>query len=121
MVDGDTDTGTLQRLTKQLKDELLAQSKISKLKSMGERSPVIQVAVQPAILEKHNLTIAEVTEKIQAASLSYQTGVIKTQDARILLRADTQSAPIAQILKVITSAQGGVIYAELIPSHSALT
>jgi len=52
---GDVDTNTLQRLGKQVREELLAQPEISKLKGWGEKTPEIRIELQPEKLEKYKI------------------------------------------------------------------
>jgi len=88
---GDTDTNTLQRLGKQVREELLAQPEISKLKGWGEKTPEIRIELQPEKLEKYNLSSSDIVEKIQKSSLTFKAGSLKTEGGRISLRADNQA------------------------------
>ena len=87
---GDTDFNTLQRLGREVREELLAQPEISKLTRWGEKNAEIHIEVYPEILEKYDLTISDIVEKIQQTSLTFQAGVLKTEGGRIALRADNQ-------------------------------
>ncbi|MCF6262949.1 MAG: efflux RND transporter permease subunit [Xanthomonadales bacterium] len=88
---GDTDRHTLQRLGREMREELLAQPEISKLKGWGESRAEIRIEVHPEALEKYDLTINDLLEKIQQSSLTFKAGSLKTDGARIALRADNQS------------------------------
>ncbi len=88
---GDTDLNTLQRLGKQVREELLAQPEISKLKNWGEKEPEIRIEVRPEMLEQYDLTVSDVVEKIQQSSLTFQAGSLKTEGGNISLRADNQA------------------------------
>jgi multidrug efflux pump subunit AcrB len=88
---GDVDTNTLQRLGKQVREELLAQPEISKLKGWGEKTPEIRIELQPEKLEKYNLSSSDIVEKIQKSSLTFKAGSLKTEGGRISLRADNQA------------------------------
>ncbi len=87
---GGSDTDTLQRLGRELREVLLAQPEISKLNLWGERRPELRIEVHPEILEKYDLTTRDIAEKIQQSSLTFKAGSLKTEGARIALRADSQ-------------------------------
>ncbi len=84
------DTETLQRLGRGLREALLAEPEISKLNLWGERRPELRIEVRPEILEKYDLTIRDIAEKIEQSSLTFKAGTLKTEGARIALRADSQ-------------------------------
>ena len=91
LLNGDTDPRTLQKLAKQLKHSLLEQPEISRLKLLGEKVPEIRIETHPAVLEKYNLTMADVSQRIREASLLFESGLLKTKGAYISLRADSQA------------------------------
>jgi multidrug efflux pump subunit AcrB len=88
---GDTDIATLQRLGRAVRDELLAQPEISKIKRWGEKRAELRIEVYPARLQQYGLTIDDIVETIQHASLTYKAGSLKTSGGTITLRADNQS------------------------------
>ena len=88
---GETDTKTLQKLGRRMREALLAQPEISKLKTWGERSAEIRIEVRPDRLEKYDLTIADIVEKIQQSSFTFKAGSLKTEGGVIALRADNQA------------------------------
>lgn len=89
---GDTDTGTLQMVSRQVKAALLAQPEISKLNSWGEKAAEIRIEVKPEILEKYQLTVSDIVAKIQQSSLTFKAGSLVTNGGEISLRADTQAS-----------------------------
>jgi len=90
-VHGDTDKHTLQRLGKQIHDELLSLAEVSKIDIWGEMSSQIRIEARPGVLEKYDLTIRDLIEKIQQSSLIYNAGELKTKNGLIALRADNQA------------------------------
>jgi len=88
---GETDTSTLQRLGRKVREELLAQPEVSKLNVWGERNAEIRIEMRPQVLESHGLTIADIVTKIQQSSLTFKAGSLKTKGGRIALRADNQA------------------------------
>ncbi len=91
LLDGKTDQKTLYKLSRQLKETLLEQPEISRLRILGEKIPEIRIETNPAVLEKYNLTVGDVSQKIQEASLLFESGLLKTKGAHISLRADNQA------------------------------
>jgi len=97
---GNTDPDTLQRLGRELRAELLAQPEISRLNIWGERRPEMRIEVRPETLEKYGLTIRDIVERIQQSSLTFKAGSLKTDGARIALRADSQSYHLRDFAKI---------------------
>ncbi len=88
---GDTDTYTLQKVGRQVKQALLSQPEISKLNIWGEKTAEIRIEVNPEMLEKYQLSLSDVVTKIQQSSLTLKAGSLTTQGAEISLRADSQA------------------------------
>lgn len=108
MLDGQIDQHTLQQLAKSLKDNLLEQPEISKLRLVGEKKPEIRIGTNPDELERYGLTINDVAQAIRKSSLLSVAGMLKTKGANISLRADSQAyykADFANI-PVIENADG---------------
>lgn len=82
------DTKTLQHTAALLKKALLAQPEISKIRGLGERKPELRIEVNPLQLEKFGLTPEDVADKIQQASLFFQTGTLRTKGADFLLSTE---------------------------------
>lgn len=88
---GQTDAVTLQALAKRLKQELLSEEEISRLKIWGLHTREMRIELQPERLQSHNLTIADITRKIRAQSLDFQAGQLRTAGGNIFLRADSKA------------------------------
>lgn len=88
---GETDATTLQRLARNLREKLLALPEVSRLNLWGLHNPEIRIEIKPEILQKYNISIQDLVEKIQGSSLLFQAGTLKTRDGNILLRADSQA------------------------------
>jgi multidrug efflux pump subunit AcrB len=88
---GVTDVATLQRLGREVHDELLAQPEITKLKQWGERKAELRIEVNPALLQQYELSVNDIVAAIQRASLTFKAGSLKTDGGTIALRADNQS------------------------------
>ena len=88
---GDLDPGTLQILSRRLKENLLADPEVSRLNVWGLDKPEIRIEVRPESLEKYDITIGDITEKIQSASLPFKDGLLKSKDGSISIRVDSQA------------------------------
>lgn len=108
---GDTDPGTLQKLAEHLREELLAQPEISRLKLWGLHAREMRIEVEPQRLKQLNLTIADVVTRIRANSQSFQAGSLHTQNGKVFLRTDN-TAKFAQdftTIPIITRDQGSTV------------
>lgn len=88
---GETDPVTLQTLSGRLKEELLAQPELSRLKVWGLHDREMRIEVEPQILERFNLTVADVVGLIRASSLDFQAGTLRTAGGNIVLRTDDKA------------------------------
>ncbi len=88
---GDTDTATLQKAARKIKDELLAHPKIKRIKHFGLLSPEIRIEVENERLQAWNLSLDDMSAAIQRASLDYRMGKIESDSGRVVLRADTKA------------------------------
>ncbi len=108
---GDTDRVTLNTLAKRLKDALLAEPELSRLNVWGLHKQELQVEVDSQKLNQLNLTVSDVVDRIQAHSLEFQAGSLKTQAGRIFIKADNQAqyAPEYQAIPVIQQSNGNTV------------
>lgn len=105
---GPADPATLQVLGKRLKEELLAQPELSRLQIWGLIPRTLRIEVNPDRLRQFGLTVADVTAAIQANSLDFQAGQLRTEGGAIFLRADDRAlyAPDYAALPVIERPDG---------------
>ena len=108
---GDADPATLQALAQRLKEALLAEPELSRLNIWGLIPRELRIEVDPDRLRQYGLTVAEVTGAIQANSLSFQAGQLRTQGGTIFLRADDRAryAPDYAALPIIERADGSFV------------
>lgn len=108
---GQADPQTLQTLTERLKEELLAQPELSKFNIWGIHDREMRIEVNPFILQRYNLTIAEVVSKVQSSSLDFQSGSLRTTGGNIFLRADDKSVFSTQFaqIPIIENANGSQV------------
>lgn len=105
---GQADLATLQTLAQRLKEELLAKPELSRLKIWGLIPREIRIEADPERLRQYGLTVGDVTSAIQANSLTFQAGQLRTDGGTIHLRADNRAryAPEYGRLPVIGRADG---------------
>lgn len=108
---GETDPTTLQTLAERLKEEFLAQPELSRLNIWGLHEREMRIEIDPQVLQRHNLTVADVVTRIQASSLDFQPGTLRTAGGSIFLRADNRAQFSTEFAKipVIERAEGGSI------------
>lgn len=105
---GPADPATLQTLAQRLKEELLAQPVLSRLKIWGLIPRNLRIEVDPDRLRQFGLTVAKVTDAIRANSLDFQAGQLRTDGGTIFLRADDRAlyAPDYAALPIIERPDG---------------
>ena len=108
---GDTDPATLQTLARRLKENLLSQPELSRLNIWGLIPREMRIEVFPERLRQLNLTVSDVVSVIQANSLDFQAGTLRTAGGNIYLRADdrAQYAGDYASLPVIERANGSTV------------
>lgn len=98
---GDTDQLTLQKLGRQLKNELLSRSEISQIKSWGEQQITLSVMPDADRLEALGISYHALSDRIQNASLVYRTGEVRVAGARFELRADERFDAEEQLRHIV--------------------
>ncbi|MEM9230121.1 MAG: efflux RND transporter permease subunit [Pseudomonadota bacterium] len=105
---GPADPATLRILGQRLREDLLAQPELSRLRIWGLIPHELRIEADPERLRQYGLTIADVTEAIRANSLTFQAGELRTDGGTINLRADDRAryAPEYEALPIIERADG---------------
>ncbi|MCG8671235.1 MAG: efflux RND transporter permease subunit, partial [Pseudomonadales bacterium] len=105
---GETDPATLHTLAQRLKEDLLAQPELSRLQIWGLIPRNLRIEVDPERLRQYGLTVADVTGAIQANSLDFQAGQLRTEGGVVFLRADDRAlyAPEYARLPIIERPNG---------------
>lgn len=88
---GPTDPVTLQKLAERLREELLSQPELSRMNVWGLFDREMSIEVDPDVLQRFNLTIADIVGKVRASSLNFQSGTLRTIGGTIRLRADNRA------------------------------
>ncbi len=88
---GDGEPLALQRVARDLREELLAHPNITKLDTFGLEEFELRVEVDDALLRMHGLSLHDVAAAVDAASLDYRTGSIRSESGRVVVRADERA------------------------------
>ncbi len=97
---GDTDPATLQVLSERLREDLLAEPELSRLTAWGLHAREMRIEFDPQILQRFNLTVADVVGRIQASSLNFQAGTLRTIGGNISLKTDDTAKFTTQFAKI---------------------
>ncbi|WP_037312350.1 efflux RND transporter permease subunit [Ruegeria halocynthiae] len=97
---GQTDPATLQTLAQRLKEEFLAQPELSRLQIWGLIPREMRIEIDPARLRHFGLTVSDVTRAIDANSLTFQAGRLRTEGGTIFLRADNRAKYVPEYAAV---------------------
>ena len=85
---GDTDQRTLQKVSRQVKEELFGRPEIVKMTPFGLLPHEIRIEVDDDKLRAHGMSLTAVAGAIEKASLDYRTGSIKSSTGEVAVRAD---------------------------------
>lgn len=108
---GQTDPATLQELAQRLKEDMLARPELSRLKIWGLIPRELRIEVEPDRLRQYGLTVGDISLAIQANSLNFRAGELRTSGGTIQLRADDTAlyAPEYTDLPVIENPDGSFV------------
>ncbi|WP_035241035.1 efflux RND transporter permease subunit [Desulfobacter vibrioformis] len=85
---GQIDDVTLQKVSRELKEELLAHPRITKIELFGQKPYEIRIEIDMDRLRSHGMTLVGVADAINKASLDYSIGSIESTSGKIIIRAD---------------------------------
>ena len=88
---GCTDAQTLQKVAREVKEDLLADPQITKLTAYGLLPYEVRVEVDEEKMRAHGVTLTDVANAINQASLDYRTGSIKSDAGKVVIRADRKA------------------------------
>lgn len=88
---GDLDERTAKILAEDIKREMLSVPHIKKVAVWGDRPFEIVVEVPEYQLQKHNITLQQIAERIRMESLSVPSGGIRAENGNIIITVDNQS------------------------------
>lgn len=85
---GDVDEYTLQKVSREIKEELLSHPQITNMTLFGLRPYEIRIEVNIDRLRSYGITLESVAQAIERTSLDYVTGSIESDAGRIIIKAD---------------------------------
>ncbi|WP_036682874.1 efflux RND transporter permease subunit [Pelobacter seleniigenes] len=88
---GDANRATLQQLANELKTDLLANAKISRVDITGWLDPLIAVEIDEGRLQAYGLSLTDIEDAINEGSSSTMTAVLNNQQLYLQLKASQQA------------------------------
>ena len=88
---GTSDRHTLQQLADDLKNDLLAEEAISRVKISGRKDPMMVVEIEEAKLRAYGLSLSDVEEAINQSSSSTATAVMRNEQLNLQLKSSEQA------------------------------
>jgi multidrug efflux pump subunit AcrB len=83
---GDVPEATIKYWTEKLRDDLTNLSGVTQADISAIRTSEIHIEIDEATLQRYNLTLAAVAEKVRRFSLDLPAGSVKTRDGEVLVR-----------------------------------
>ena len=108
---GDTEEKVLHELGEQFREQLLQQAEITQVELAGIKPLEISIEISQENLRRYKISLAQVSQRIKAASLDLPTGSVKTNAGEILIRMKERKDYRQQFagLPIITSADGSEV------------
>ncbi len=108
VVSGETDEITLNRLVREVRDELAALPGISRVELAAANRYEISIEISEDALRRYGLTFDEVARAIRQNSLNLYGGTILARDGDIVLRTDAQAyhGPEFERILLLTAPDG---------------
>ena len=88
---GDIDYKILRLTAENIREELLATPNITLINLLGVSDYEVSIEVTPEVLERYNISLADIARAVQQGSVDISAGNIKTFDGDILVRTDGQA------------------------------
>jgi multidrug efflux pump subunit AcrB len=109
---GDADRTTFQSLAEQLKADLLSQSEIRNLDIKGTLDPMIAVELNEAKLQEYGLTFSDVSNAINAESVSSVSTSLRNKEKVVRLKTSQQAYQIEEFsnIELLTQDDGTQVY-----------
>lgn len=85
---GESDRETLQKLAREMRQDLLSYGEIQKVTTVGNRNPEIVIEVDEGRLQSYDLTLADINRIVSRESLTEISGALRSENGTISLKAD---------------------------------
>ncbi|KZK77213.1 Swarming motility protein SwrC [Pseudovibrio sp. Ad46] len=108
---GEADPDVLDTVARRIKDRLLEDALIPTVTISGERMQEISIEVQEEALQRYKLSFDELVRQVGNFSLISQQGSLKSENGRILIKADRQGYFLQDFesIPVVTLSDGTVV------------
>lgn len=108
---GDVPEATIKYWTEKLRDDLTNLPGVTQADLSAVRTSEIRIEIDEATLQRHNLTLAAVAEKVRWFSLDLPAGSVKTRSGEVLVRTKGRryQAENYRDIPVITFADGSEV------------
>ncbi|WP_036228623.1 efflux RND transporter permease subunit [Marinobacterium jannaschii] len=105
---GDMPIDVLQESARRLRRQLLTNPAIEKINTQGRRTPEINIELDEAALQAHNLSLSQVAEQINRSSLIESGGELFSESGSLIVKADQQRRHLREFTEIplITTPQG---------------
>ncbi len=109
---GDVSEWALREMAEQVRDRLLQDPEITQIDIKGGRAYEIQVEIVQEHLRAYGLTLGEVADIINRATVELPGGKIETSGGEILLRVKDRRDWASQfaVIPIVTTAGGTIVY-----------
>jgi multidrug efflux pump subunit AcrB len=97
MLYGDVTETVMQQAAAMTSLALKRHPLISQVSELGKLGAELVIEPDPQALRKHKLSLGQLAEQIQAHSLEYRSGTLKTAQGNILLKGDTNSDTLPKL------------------------
>lgn len=88
---GDVEIDTLDQLARDLKKDLERLGDVRRIQLAGERSPEIHIELHEQALQKYQLSLADISQKVTAESFSELSGQLRGPAGEVSLKADRRA------------------------------
>ncbi len=102
---GPDDLKKLKEIGDEVERDFLASSAISEVQKFGYTDLIISVEIREADLQRHNLTLNQISMAISTSNLDISAGTIKTKDEEMLIRSMNRSTDPEDIGNIVLYAQ----------------
>lgn len=81
----------IRRIAIDLKDRVRALEGVTRVRIIGMREPELQVLLDKALLEKHNLSLAQVAQALRAGNVNLPAGYLPSGDTELTIRSEGEA------------------------------
>lgn len=110
IVSGNRTDKALQPIAKQVETALKKHPKIAKVSNWGSRKPLLIIEPHPDAMRNLGLSLEDIADRIELASLETRSGELKGYQGKILLRGDGYADDLTSLssLEIVSTPQGTI-------------